>query len=652
MKKALFWLTLSLLCLLSIDSSAKPAQLEPRDVNAKVNELLFTHISQKKLSPEILKRALDNLVHELDSLKCYLLKEEVETYLNPSDDFLNKALEDFYKSQFTAFEEPFKKMVQAIDRRAKIEQKIAKATLLESVHTKDMQDMDWCDNERELYDRLLKIRSFQNNMAEKIKDADFKSKFLKIVDKRRKWREEEIIGKNAKEQKQIFHSYILKAIASALDSQTVYFPPEEARLFMMQVQQRLLGIGVQLVDDLTGFKIVSLIDDGPAKVQGGLKEKDLIVAVDDEYVVGMDINQAVQLIRGKEHTKVKLTVLRQDTESSDEPIKHEVTITRGEVVIEESRIEASLEPFADGHIAHLTLHSFYQDPKSSCAQDLHNKLSELHKNYKLKGVILDLRNNTGGILPQAVAVNSLFMGKGIVVSIKNYDGTIHHLRNVESNPIWDGPLVVLLNKLSASAAEIVAQSLQDYGRAIVVGDERSFGKGTFQLPSQNFYTDRIDPQGEYKVTQGMYYTVSGKSPQLVGVQSDIIVPSYLAEAEVGESFSKYPVENDHITSNFEDRLDDIPAHQLEKVKRYYHFDLQPKLTDYTKHLSVLKNNSKARIENNKDYKQLLEYLKNNQQEDPEYKETENDHQLLEAMNIMKDLIYLYESDQFFFSKVS
>lgn len=639
MKKLLFRLTFCLLCLLTPFLEAKPAQLEPRDVNAKVNELLFTHISQKKLSKEIIRRALDNFIYELDALKCYLTKEEVEPFLSPSDQDLGQALEDFYKSRFTLFEKPFDKMVQAIERRREMEQTISKQTLLENVQIHEIQDMDFCASETELFERLLKIRSFQNKMAEKISDQDFKSKFLKIVDKRRKWREEEITGKNSKEQKQILYSLILKAIASALDSQTVYFSPEEARLFMMQVQQRLMGIGVQLVDDLTGFKVVSLIDDGPAKVQGGLKEQDLIVAVDDEYVVGMDINQAVQLIRGKEHTKVKLTVLRNESETTT---KHEVVLTRGEIVLEESRLQAAVEPYGDGHIAHVTLHSFYQDPKSSCGQDLYEKLSELDKKYKLKGVILDLRNNTGGILPQAVAVNSLFMGKGIVVSIKNHDGTIHHLRNIEANPIWKGPLVVLLNKLSASAAEIVAQSLQDYGRAIIVGDERSFGKGTFQLPSQNFHTDRIDPQGEYKVTQGMYYTVSGKSPQLVGVQSDIVVPSYLAEADVGESFSKYPVENDSIAANFEDRLEDIPPHQLEKIKRYYHFDLQPKLDDYTKHLAQLRNNFESRFQSNKDYQQFLESLKKEHLEENESKATENDHQLIEAMNIMKDLIYLHE----------
>ncbi len=638
--------TLFILLFIPILLFSKPAELEPRDVNAKVNEFLFTHITQKKLTSELMKRSFDNFVTELDPLKTYFIKEDVEAYLDPSDELLSSALEGFYKSDFSLFNTLHQKMVSCIERRSKLESNIENESLLEHVDTKELESSDWATSTEELQERLLKIKSLHKLTADKLEEADFKSKFLKLVEKRRKWREEEVIGKNHKARAQILHAYILKAVASALDSQTVYFPPDEANLFMMQVQQRLMGIGVQLVDNLTGFKIVSLIEGGPSKMQGDhLKENDLIVAVDDEYVVGMDINQAVQLIRGKEHTKVKLTILRQEDENSEHSKKFDVTIVRGEIVMEESRLEAAVEPFADGHIAHITLHSFYQDPQSSCAQDLYNKLADCKKNYNLKGVVLDLRNNTGGILPQAVAVNSLFMGKGIVVSIKNYDGSIQHLRNVESSPLWTGPLVILTNKLSASAAEIVAQSLQDYGRAILVGDARSFGKGTFQLTTLNVKNDRIDPKGEHKVTQGMYYTVSGKSPQLVGVIPDIVAPSYLAEAKVGEEFSKYPVENDSITPNFEDRLEDVPRPQLEKIKRYYHFDLQPQLTTYTRHLPTLKKNSADRIEANKDYQNFLSHLKKIEESEVEYKGSENDLQLLEAFNVMKDLIYLDQTQE-------
>lgn len=619
-----------------------PADLYPRDVNAKVNEFLFTHINQKKLTPELIQRSFENFIQGFDPQKSYLTQSEVDRFINPSEELLNQALEEFYKSKFTLYNELYITMCRAIERRQKIEKEILEEPLLEGVNSKEFEDMEWAEDEAALKQRLLKIRSFQNCTAEKIEDEQFKSKFLAIIDKRRNWREQELIGKNKDEQSQILHENILKSIACSLDSHSMYFSPEEAKMFMMEVQQKLVGIGVQLVDDLTGFRIVSILEDGPAKAQGGLKENDRIVAVDGEYVVGMDIVQAVQMIRGKEHTKVKLTLLREDKDSSD-PLKVEVTLKRGEIVMEEARYEARLEPFGDGHLVHLSLHSFYQDQQSSCAADLYNKLSEFISSHKVKGVLLDLRNNMGGVLVQAVAVNSLFMGKGIVVSIKHSDGTLQHLRNVESNPIWDGPLVILVNRLSASASEIVAQSLQDYGRAIVVGDDRSFGKGTFQIASMNFNHLNVNPQGEYKVTQGIYYTVSGKSPQLVGVQSDVVAPSYLCESEVGEQYSKYPIENDQIASNFEDSLDDIPRAQIDRVKKYYHHDLYKKTDRFTRHLSHLKENTAKRIELNKDYSKFLSTLK---EKDPEKEEvlpmTENDHQLMEGMNVLKDLVYLDE----------
>src|SRR5579871_5490225 len=152
----------------------------------------------------------------------------------------------------------------------------------------------------------------------------------------------------------------------------------------------------------------------------------------------------------------------------------EVELVRGEVVLDETRLETQLEPYGDGQIVTLRLFSFYQDENHSSAQDMRKALEEIKKEYKLKGVIVDLRGNAGGLLTQAVSVTGLFISKGIVVSVKDNTGKLQHLREVEGNPVWDGPLIVLVDRGSASAAEIVAQTLQDYGRAVVVGDEHTF----------------------------------------------------------------------------------------------------------------------------------------------------------------------------------
>lgn len=628
----------------SFNLFASVANLQPKDVNSKVNEFLFSHITQKKLSTEIIKRALDNYIEETDPMKMYYTYEEIKPYLEPTDETLDLILSNFYKSQFVTFENLHKVLANAIERNSKIEKKVNQIEFNEKVKAKEIEDMGWAQNEEELINKRVKVLAYYKQTAEKF-DDDFKSKYIQLVNKRHKWREEELTGKNPEEFKKIVYSHILKAVASALDSQTTYFTPDEASIFMMQIQQKLLGIGVALTDDLTGFKIMEVIDGGPVDVQGGVQKDDLIVAVDDEIVVGMDINQAIQKIRGQEDTPVKLTLLRKE-DGQDELNRVEATIIRGEIVINESRLEAKLEPYGDGHIAHVTLHSFYQDHQSSCAKDLYEKIAELKKDNNLKGVILDLRNNGGGLLVQAVAVDSLFLKKGIVASIKSHDGSVQHLRNAEPNIIWDGPMLILINKLSASSAEIVAQSLQDYGRALVIGDEHSFGKGTFQIPTMNpLKQDPVDPKGEYKVTQGMYYTVSGKSPQLVGVKSDIVIPGHLKEVKVGEEFSKYPVENNSISANFEDKLSDVPFFQREQVKKYYLNDLQPKLDTYTKHLDSLIKNSQARVEANKDYQHFLEAFKPDVEEETEFKISKIDLQLQEAQNVMKDLIYLTEKEQ-------
>lgn len=264
----------------------------------------------------------------------------------------------------------------------------------------------------------------------------------------------------------------------------------------------------------------------------------------------------------------------------------------------------------------------------------------------VKGVILDLRSNSGGLLSQAVDVTGLFITKGVVASIKDEHGQIQHLRDLDSKIIWDGPLIVLINRASASASEIVAQALQDYGRALIVGDDNSYGKGTFQTFTLNTdKNNRVDPQGEYKVTRGIYYTVSGKTPQKTGVKSEIIVPGAFSETEIGEKFSKNALENESIKENFDDDLSDIPSSQRDKISLLYKFNLQQKKNLYGKYVPILKENSAYRIEHNKNYENFLKDLKKEDsmtEEETEEQYGQNDLQLNETYNIMKDLILMMQ----------
>lgn len=636
----------SLIIFLIIFSQAliypKAPDLKPDDVHAKVNEFLHNHISQKKLTPDLMKRAIKNFVELLDPLKLYFTLEEIEPWLNPAEEVLNDTLAAYHKRDFTVFETIYQSMLKCIERRDRIEEELSKMELLTKLSPKEVDNKQWCKNDQELKNNLLKIKSLQSNFSKKL-EPDFQEKFFILIEKRRKWREQEIKGAHKNDQEPILYAYILKSIASALDSQTDYFPPDEAKNILMQVQQRLLGIGVKLIDDLTGFKIIELIEGGPAKTQGGLEVNDKIIAVDHEPVVGMDIHQAVQLIQGKENTPVTLTILRESEDLEVKPTSLDVTLKRGGIVIDDTRLQSFIEPYGDGIIAHLILHGFYQDPNSSSSEDLYNKIAELKEEHNLKGIILDLRNNTGGLLLQGVAISSFFIGKGIVASTKQYDGTIFHFRNEQPATLWDGPLIVLMNKASASAAEIVAQCLQDYGRAIIVGDNASFGKGTYQITSILPNVSSVNPKGEHKITQGMYYTVSGKTPQLTGVISDIVVPGYLSEVDYGEKFSKYPVANSSIEANYDDKLLDILPWQRFYYKKNYLCNLQTKILTFSKHLPLLKKNSEKRLDQNPDYKHFLKSLKEEQEEQEERTFAQNDLQLLETFNIMKDLIYLYEN---------
>jgi len=621
---------------------AKPPTLSPRDTYNKIEEILRAHVSYQKLTSEIIQRSFLNFLDELDPGKTYFLADEIVCWTEASNELLNNALHDLKNENFSVFDDLLAIMASAIDRRGELEKEISQASLLSKTNSQELKDLPWAKNREELRDRLIKIRSLQVEATTKL-SPDAAEQLLKRIQKRRLKREEEMSPAQPVERQQFLLSIVLKAVSAALDSQTNYFTPSEANQFMIQVEQRLYGIGAQLRDDLNGFTIIRLLEGGPALLSNKLKVGDRIIAVNQEPVVGMEIIEAVEHIRGAQGSNVILTILRpQGAEFEKNEEKLDVEITRAEVVLKETRLDKRLDPFGSGAIAYLHLFSFYQDASSSSAEDMRQALKEIQANRSLKGVVLDLRNNAGGLLPQAVAVTGLFIKKGVVVSVKDNTGQVQHLRNVEENIAWDGPLIVLVNRLSASAAEIVAQTLQDYGRAIIVGDEKTYGKGTFQtftLETNHF--GKVNPKGEYKVTRGRYYTVSGKSPQLVGVRSDIIVSGPFSKMKIGEEFSKYPLANETIASNFHDDLSDIPPFHRFRFGRSYKENLQPILTSYHKYLPLLKKNSEERIEANPTYKKFLREIED---EDAAFEifETFNtsDLQLQEGLNILKDLLFL------------
>ena len=628
-------LILSILLLTTYAFPGKPPALTPAETIKKTEEILASHVTYKEFNREVAKRTLQSFVNELDPTKTYLLSDEISAYETPSDFLADQVVKDLKEVKFTQFSILYDVIISGVERREELEKEVSEISLPKGVKASEFKDLKWCSSQEELKDRLLKIKALQYETAQTL-DEEVKSRFKSRLEKIRLSRRSEILADSKKEQQQQMLSIFLKAFTASLDAHTAYFTPTEAKQFIIQVQQRLFGIGAQLRDDLNGLTIVRFLEGSPAV--DTLKVGDRIVAVNKEPIVGLDIVDAVDMIRGPQGTKVDLTLIR-DGE------KHDFSIVRDEIVLKESRFDKVIEPYGDGVIAHLSLYSFYQDQTASSASDLRQAIEETRHQHNLKGVILDLRNNGGGLLNQAVGVSGLFIKKGIVASVKDHTGKIHHLRNFDGDLAWDGPLFVLVNKTSASAAEIVAQALQDYGRALVIGDESSYGKGSYQsFTIESANKDDVKPDGEYKVTRGLYYTVSGKSPQLHGVKADITVPGLFSGSDIGESATKFPLEPDTIDPNFEDTLADIhPLHRF-KMKRLYQNNLQEPMQMYVAYNEKLKENSSLRIQNNSHYQNFLELVKS----DEKIGEVadlfkKSDLQLDETKNIMKDLIFLRQT---------
>lgn len=636
MKKIILIIISLLSC---IAYSEKQPDINVQDVQKKISEILKAHVNYDHIDEEIIKRALSNFIDELDPHKMYLLDTEVSQYINADKTLIAKCLEEYSQGKLDIFEEIYNLYTSAVDRRNLLEKEIQSKTISEKIDSKKFKDIKWAKTKEELATRLLEIRMLQTQGADKIDDIT-KEDILKHIEKRRTNREKEFLNADIKDKH--ICTLLLKALSSSLDTHTNYFTPNEASQFMIQVQQRLFGIGAQLRDTLNGFTILRIIDGGPAQKSGKLKINDRIIAVNHEPIIGMDITEGVEKIRGEIGTEVLLTVLREHADEKTD--KFDITLTRGEIVIEETRLKSSFIPYADGVIAYLKLYSFYQDQNTSSSNDLKKALNEIADKHTIKGVLLDLRGNTGGLLSEAVGVAGLFIHQGIIASVKDCEGKVQHLREVNGNCQFEGPLVILTDKASASASEIVAQSLQDYKRAIVVGDAHSFGKGSFQtLTLDAKGPGKINPKGEYKVTRGRYYTVSGRSPQLVGVQADITVPGLFSNADIGEEFAKYPLENDQIEANFDDKLEDIPfIHRYQAAKMYKH-DTQKVSKVFTSHLENLRKNSEIRISQNTDYQTFLEQIAlENYDDDSIDFFRKSDFQKIEAENILKDLIFYHE----------
>ena len=340
----------------------------------------------------------------------------------------------------------------------------------------------------------------------------------------------------------MFSMYV-NAVVSVFDPNTEYLTPRDREDFDIRISGQLEGIGAQLGAEEGYAQVVRLVPGSPSWLQGELKVNDFITKVkqeDEEEAVdifGMDITDAVRLIRGPKGTKVTLTVRR-------DGILHEITITRDIVIDEETYAKSAVltDPTTNLKVGYIELPSFYVDFSRSAtgraaSTDVAKEIDKL-KNDGVQGVILDLRTNTGGSLGDAITMGGMFVSSGPIVQVKSNSGTPQIARAELPSVQYDGPLVILVNTLSASASEIFAAAMQDYKRAVIIGAPSTFGKGTVQqvVDLDVFMPATIRPTGSLRLTIQNFYRITGNSVQLNGVESDIILPDRLNELKIGARF--------------------------------------------------------------------------------------------------------------------
>ncbi|WP_311950486.1 carboxy terminal-processing peptidase [Halomonas piscis] len=335
----------------------------------------------------------------------------------------------------------------------------------------------------------------------------------------------------------------MAAVTGSIEPHTAYLSPRQGESFDIQMSLSLEGIGALLQTDGEYVKVASLVAGGPAERAGVLKPADRIIAVGQEdedemvNVIGMRLDNVVDLIRGPKGSKVRLEVI--PAQAVDTTRSHVVTITRDTVDLEDQaasseviELERDGEPHSLGVINVPTFYVDFdawqagEDDYRSTTRDVAEEVEKL-KEQDVEGIVLDLRNNGGGALQEANSLIGLFIDRGPTVQVRDARGRIQLYGDSEAGTLYDGPLGVLVNRLSASASEIFAGAIQDYGRGLVLGSN-TFGKGTVQT------LDQLN-HGELKLTRAKFYRISGKSTQNRGIEPDITFPSLIDPERIGES---------------------------------------------------------------------------------------------------------------------
>ena len=531
-----------------------------------VSQLMDQHLSNRKLNDDISERALDMYLKNLDPQKVYFLKSDIEEFKSQWKTELDDMLKSGnYEAAFAIFDRFKQRIAQRVELANRlIEEEHDYDTEEEMVTDRDL--LDYAETEAEIEDRWRKrikynLLVFQND------DDDEDSTSTKTPEERLKNRYR-AFGKRMMQfdNDDVIEMYIT-SITTSFDPHTTYMSKSSFVNFQINMSLELEGIGATLQSTDDGLTVIRRLVPGGAADKGGkLKVEDKIVAVgqgtEGEMVdtIDMKLDNVVEKIRGKAGTTVRLAVMSPG--SGD--IKT-IPIVRERIELKDS--EAAGVVFDAGKkedgspykIGVIDLPSFYTDMQAraknkkdykSTTRDVRKILQDFN-NQNVDAVVLDLRRNGGGSLTEAVDCTGLFIDRGPVVQVKNPYGTIEQLNDRDSGMAWEGPLVVLTSKFSASASEILAGAVQDYGRGLVVGDSSTHGKGTVQtmlnLMEILMQTRDAGPDlGALKITVSQFYRPNGDSTQKRGVLSDVTLPSITDHMDVTESDLEYPVEFDRV----------------------------------------------------------------------------------------------------------
>lgn len=574
-----------------------------------VEQLQERHYAKLPYDDELSSQHLDNYIDSLDSSKMFFTAADItefEQYRLVMDEQLAQGKPDAGFAIFNRYHQRLQDRLENLIKTLPAAVTAMDFGVNESFPL-EVEDRHWAKDQAELDDlwrKQLKNQVLSLKLAEKAADE-----IVPTLEKR--------YARQLKSVKQYNSQDVIQIYANALtelyDPHTNYLSPRSTENFNINMSLSLEGIGAVLQMDDEYTKVSSLVAKGPADKAGELHPSDRIVAVGQgvdgplEDIIGWRLDEVVELIRGPKDTTVRLEVIPAKSKSTDE--RKVLTIVRNTVKLEEQAAQKKVLEIPNGEeiikVGVIDIPAFYIDfdamrrgekDYKSTTRDVKNLLQEL-EGEGVDGIVIDLRSNGGGSLQEANELTGLFIEYGPTVQIRHSSRRVWRDGKRLKSPYYEGPMVVLVNRLSASASEIFAGAMQDYQRAIIVGD-RSFGKGTVQtlIPLT---------EGQLKITESKFYRISGESTQHRGVVPDVEFPSIYDTEEIGESALDHALNWDQISpirhSNYGDLSSVLPTVQTQFLERSTHnpdfifLEDQVELAKETRKITDLPLNEAARV---------------------------------------------------------